>query len=122
MRRGDEQPPSDRSLGPDEPHGRGGPAIAVLDATKACYPGLGLSLKPQLNDENAACVVISDTIVVLALQRDRFADVLAGPVARALRSGGKPWLDKMEMGPMDGHSITDPDGHVREVLSMGQGA
>lgn len=95
-------------------------AIAVLDATKACYPGL--SLKPQLSDENAACVVISDTIVVLALQRDRFADVLAGPVARARRSGGKPWLDKMEMGPMDGHSITDPDGRVREVLSMGQGA
>ena len=41
-------------------------------------------------------------------------------VAAALAHGGKPWLDKMEQGPMYGHSFTDPDGHVWEVLHMQQ--
>lgn len=122
-------------------------AVADLEATKAFYTGLGFGLNPQFSDENTACVVISDTIVVMALQRSRFADFVAGPLAdpaagtsvinclsagsrdevddlvgRALRSGGKPWLDKMEMGPMYGHSFTDPDGHVWEVLYMEQDA
>ena len=120
-------------------------AVADLEATKAFYTGLGFGLNPQFSDENTACVVISDTIVVMALQRNRFADFVTGPVAdpatgtavisclsagsrdevddlvgRALASGGKPWLDKMEMGPMYGHSFTDPDGHVWEVLYMEQ--
>jgi predicted lactoylglutathione lyase len=118
-------------------------AVSDLEATKAFYTGLGFTLNPQFSDEHTACVVISDTIVVMALQRDRFADFVAGPVAdpaagtavinclsasspeevddlvaRALRSGGKPWLDKMEMGGMYGHSFTDPDGHVWEVMHM----
>jgi predicted lactoylglutathione lyase len=121
--------------------------VADLDATKAFYTGLGFSLNPQFSDEQTACVVISDTIVVMALKRERFADFVAGPVgdpaagptvlnclsassreevdelvSRALASGGKPWLDKLEMGPMYGHSFTDPDGHVWEVMYMDQGA
>ena len=121
--------------------------VADLDAAKAFYTGLGFGLNPQFSDEQTACVVISDEIVVMALQRDRFADFVAGSVgdpaagttvinclsassreevddlvARALASGGKPWLDKMEMGPMYGHSFTDPDGHVWEVLYMEQPA
>jgi len=92
-------------------------------------------------------VVISDTIVVMALLRERLADFVAGPVgdpttgptvinclsvrslaevddlvARALASGGEPWLDKMAEGPMYGHSFTDPDGHVCEVLHMAEPA
>ena len=39
-------------------------------------------------------------------------------VTRALAHGGKPWLDKIEDGPMYGHSFADPDGHVWEVLFM----
>jgi predicted lactoylglutathione lyase len=122
-------------------------AVSDLEATKAFYTGLGFSLNPEYSDDHTACVVISDTIVVMALQRDRFADFVAGPVAdpaagtavinclsaasreevddlvaRALRSGGKPWLDKMAQGPMYGHSFCDPDGHVWEVLHMELGA
>jgi predicted lactoylglutathione lyase len=121
--------------------------VADLAATKAFYTGLGFSLNPQFSDEQTACVVISDTIVVMALQRERFADFVAGPVGdpaagttvinclsaespqevdelvrRALAHGGKPWLDKMQEGPMYGHSFTDPDGHVWEVLHMDQSA
>ena len=119
--------------------------VADLAATKAFYTGLGFSLNPQFSDEQTACVVISDTIVVMALQRERFADFVTGSVgnpaasttvinclsaesrdevddlvSRALANGGKPWLDKMEQGPMYGHSFTDPDGHVWEVLHMDQ--
>ena len=39
-------------------------------------------------------------------------------MARALAGGGQPWLDKMEDGPMYGHSFADPDGHAWEVLHM----
>ena len=121
--------------------------VRDLTATKAFYTGLGFSLNPEFSDEHTACVVISDTIVVMALERSRFEDFVAGPVGdpatattvinclsassreevdetvqRALASGGKPWLDKMEDGPMYGHSFADPDGHVWEILHMEQDA
>ena len=121
--------------------------VRDLAATKAFYTGLGFSLNPEFSDEHTACVVISDTIVVMALDRSRFEDFVAGPVGdpatattvinclsassreevdemvqRALASGGKPWLDKMEDGPMYGHSFADPDGHVWEILHMEQSA
>ncbi|SDT26645.1 hypothetical protein SAMN04488543_3503 [Friedmanniella luteola] len=119
--------------------------VADVEVSKAFYTGLGFTLNPEFSDGSTACVVISDTIVVMALQRDRFADFVAGPVGdparattsinclsaespaevdslveRALHHGGKPWLDKMVDGPMYGHSFADPDGHVWEVLHMAQ--
>ena len=121
--------------------------VADLAATTAFYTGLGFTINPQFSDAACTCVVISDTIVVMALRRERFADFVAGQVgdpaagttvinclsaesrqevddlvSRALAHGGKPWLDKMEQGPMYGHSFTDPDGHVWEVLHMEQAA
>ena len=121
--------------------------VSDLAATKAFYTGLGFGLNPEFCDEQTACVVISDTIVVMALERSRFEDFVAGPVGdpaaattvinclsassreevdelvrRALAHGGKPWLDTMEDGPMYGHSFTDPDGHVWEILHMDQTA
>ena len=119
--------------------------VADLAATKAFYTGLGFSLNPQFSDEQSACVVISDTILVMALHRDRFADFVAGPVgdpragttvinclsagsreevddlaAKALASGGKPWRPVQDHGFMYGASFTDPDGHVWEVMWMDQ--
>jgi predicted lactoylglutathione lyase len=119
--------------------------VADLETTRAFYTALGFSLNAEYSDDSCACVVISDTIVVMALQRERFADFVAGPVgdpakgptvinclsaespaevdhlvSTALAHGGKPWLDKMAQGPMYGHSFTDPDGHVWEVLHMQQ--
>jgi predicted lactoylglutathione lyase len=119
--------------------------VADLAATTAFYTGLGFTINPEFSDASCTCVVISDTIVVMALRRERFADFVAGEVgdpaagptvincqsaesrqevddlvSRALAHGGKPWLDKMEQGPMYGHSFTDPDGHVWEVLHMEQ--
>ncbi len=118
-------------------------AVADLDAARSFYTGLGFGVNEQFSDDQAACIVVSDTIFVMLLVRDRFGDFVAGPVAdpsagtsvinclsaasraevddlvgRALSGGGRPWLDTMEEGPMYGGSFADPDGHVWEVLSM----
>jgi predicted lactoylglutathione lyase len=120
-------------------------AVADVEVSRAFYAGLGFPVDPGPADGATACVVVSDTLVVMVLQRDRFADLLAGPVGdpatgttsitslsaespgevddlveRALRHGGRPWLDKVVDGPVYGHSFTDPDGHVWEVLHTAQ--
>ncbi len=117
--------------------------VADLDATKAFYTGLGFPINEEFSDDNSACVVISETIYVMALTRSRFADFVNGPVAdpaagtqvinclstesraevddlvsRALTHGGKPWREPMDEGFMYGHSFADPDGHVWEVMFM----
>lgn len=119
--------------------------LPVKDLEKASdfYTGLGFSVNEQFSDHSAACIVISDTIFVMLLVEDRFRDFIVGDiadahrasevlnclsaesreevdqlVAKAIASGGSPWKDKLEDGPMYGHSFQDPDGHVWEVLHM----
>ena len=117
--------------------------VLDLERTKSFYSGLGFLVNEKFTDDEAAAIVISDTIVVMALTRQRFADFVAGPVgdpracttvinclsatsrievdtlvAQALAGGGRPWLEAMSDGPMYGHSFADPDGHVWEVLHM----
>jgi predicted lactoylglutathione lyase len=117
--------------------------VTDLAAATAFYTGLGFGLNPEFSSDGCSCIVVSETIFVMLLTRDRFADFTAGPVgdprtgttvinclsatsrrevddliARALTHGGTPWLDKVSDGPMYGHSFADPDGHVWEVLHM----
>ncbi|HEY5787661.1 MAG TPA: VOC family protein [Microlunatus sp.] len=121
--------------------------LPVTDLSTATdfYTGLGFGLNSDFSSGECSCIVVADTIFVMLLVRDRFADFTAGPVgdartsttvinclsavsrdevdelvARALTTGGKPWLDKISDGPMYGHSFADPDGHVWEVLYMEQ--
>jgi predicted lactoylglutathione lyase len=114
--------------------------VAELDRAKAFYAGLGFSFNEQFSDERTASVVISDSIVVMLLTRDRFADFVSGTVgdpaevttvinalsvdsraeademlARALAHGGKPWQPAQDHGFMYGTSFTDPDGNVWET-------
>jgi uncharacterized protein len=114
-----------------------------LADSKAFYTGLGFSINEQFSDEQAACIVVSETIYVMLLVEDRFKDFINGEisdahqssevllclsaesraevdrlVAAALAHGGKPWKPVLEQGPMYGHSFADPDGHVWEVLYM----
>ena len=119
--------------------------VTDLAAAKAFYSGLGFSFNEQFSDERTASVVVADNIVVMLLTRDRFADFVpeadrigdpsrsttvlnalsAGSreeaddlLARALASGGKPWMPAQDHGFMYGVSFTDPDGHVWEVVWM----
>ncbi|GAA3619437.1 VOC family protein [Microlunatus ginsengisoli] len=119
--------------------------VADLAVARRFYTGLGFDVNARFSDGKAACIVVSETIFVMLLVRERFADFVTGPVAdpaagtsvinclsagsrdevdtlvrRALASGGKPWLDTMAEGPMYGGSFADPDGHVWEVLHMDQ--
>ena len=117
--------------------------VVDLKASTAFYTGLGFGINEQFSDNDCACIVVSETIFVMALRRERFADFVPGPVgdpaaattaitclsatsreevddlvARARANGGKPWMDPMDEGFMYGHSFADPDGHAWEVLYM----
>jgi uncharacterized protein len=121
--------------------------VSDLAASRAFYTGLGFSVNEMFSDDSAVSIVVSDTIVIMLLTRERFGDFVTGPVgdpraattsisclsadspqevddlvSRALASGGGEWLPRMQEGPMYGHSFTDPDGHVWEVLHMDLGA
>jgi predicted lactoylglutathione lyase len=114
-----------------------------LATSKAFYAALGFGVNEQFSDESCACIVVSDQIFVMLLVRPRFADFVVGEVAdgalvtevinclsaesrqevdrlvgRALTAGGKSWKEKMDDGPLYGHSFADPDGHAWEVLHM----
>jgi predicted lactoylglutathione lyase len=41
-----------------------------LDRAKAFYEALGFTINPNFTDENAACVVLSDTIYFMVLTRE----------------------------------------------------
>ncbi|MET0694324.1 MAG: VOC family protein [Propionibacteriaceae bacterium] len=117
--------------------------VQDIELATAFYTGLGFTLNEMFSDEQTSAIVISDTIVVMLLQDERFTDFINGElgdpaastsaiyclsaespqevdslVAKALTHGGKPWKDLMQDGPMYGHSFADPDGHVWEVLHM----
>jgi predicted lactoylglutathione lyase len=117
--------------------------VADVTTATAFYTGLGFTVNEMFSDEQTTSIVISDTIVVMLLQRNRFADFVNGEVgdpeastsaiyclsaespqevdtlvSKALAGGGKPWKDLMQDGPMYGHSFADLDGHVWEVLHM----
>lgn len=117
--------------------------VADVPASRAFYTSLGFSINEQFSDERVAGVVISEQIYVMLLEHARFHDFIKGDISdaasttevlnclsadsraevdnlvtRALANGGKPWMDKLEEGPMYGHSFADPDGHVWEVMHM----
>jgi uncharacterized protein len=117
--------------------------VRDLAASRDFYTALGFPVNEAFSDDQAAAIVVSETIVVMLVARDRFAEFVAGPVGdprdgptaisclnaespeevdrlvgAALASGGSAWLPKMEDGPMYGHSFADPDGHVWEVIHM----
>ena len=121
--------------------------VRDLAASRDFYTALGFPVNEAFSDDQAAAIVISETIVVMLVARDRFAEFVAGPVGdprdgptaisclnaespeevdrlvgAALASGGSAWLPKMEHGPMYGHSFADPDGHVWEVIHMDLGS
>ncbi|MCH0540649.1 glyoxalase [Streptomyces sp. MUM 203J] len=117
--------------------------VKDLEATKAFWGKLGYSFNPEFTDENAACLVFSDTIFAMLLTEafyssfteKRIADAAtsetmialsAGSRARvdelvdtALASGGSPANQTQEMGEwMYSRSFQDPDHHIWEIVWM----
>jgi predicted lactoylglutathione lyase len=120
--------------------------VKDLEASKRFYDALGFENDPRFTDDSAACMVIDDNIFVMLLTEPKFRGFINGEIAdagttevlnalsaadreevdslveRALASGGSPWRDTMEEGPMYVRTFQDPDGHVWEVMHMDIGA
>jgi uncharacterized protein len=117
--------------------------VADLTAAKEFFTGLGYELNPAFSDEHTASVVISDTIVVMLLDHQRYADFAKKPIADATRSsqvllalsaesrekvdelvdtafslGATPAGDTQDHGFMYGRSFDDLDGHTWEIVWM----
>ncbi|WP_279477642.1 VOC family protein [Aureimonas sp. SK2] len=118
--------------------------VRDLAASIAFYEALGFARNPQFCDDNAACIVLSETIHVMLLTHEKFmqfsprpiADARAGAqvllclsalsreavdaqVGKAVAAGGvADPTPTQEWGFMYGRSYEDPDGHIWEVMWM----
>ncbi|KOU76794.1 glyoxalase [Streptomyces sp. MMG1533] len=118
-------------------------AVNDLDASKKFFTELGYSINPQFSDDNAASVVISDTIVAMLLTKPFYASFTKKEIAdatktsevlvalsaesrekvdelveKALAAGGSPAGETQDHGFMYGRSFDDLDGHTWEVVWM----
>ncbi|QFR00611.1 VOC family protein [Streptomyces phaeolivaceus] len=114
-----------------------------LDASKKFFTELGYALNPQFSDENAASVVISDTIVAMLLTKPFYSTFTQKEIAdatktsevmlclsaesrekvdelveKAVAAGGTASEKVQEMDFMYGRAFDDLDGHTWEVVWM----
>lgn len=117
--------------------------VADLRRSLAFFQALGFSHNPQFSDDAGACVVVSDTILVMLLTHARFRDFTPKDicdtskavevlislscesreqvddlVAKALAAGGSTYDKPEHLGFMYSHSFVDPDGHGWGLLHM----
>jgi predicted lactoylglutathione lyase len=122
--------------------------VADLEASRRFFTGLGYSFNERFSDDNALCLVISDTIFAMLLRRDFFqtftprevvdahqaTEALLGLSAksrqavdtlvdRAVTAGGREVREPVSQGDfMYGRAFADPDGHIWEMFWMDPGA
>jgi len=114
-----------------------------LDRAKAFYEALGFSINPNFTDENAACVVLSDTIYFMVLTRDYLAtftdkqiidpktqaqvsialtrdsrEQVDDVLAKGLAAGGSEPRPAQDYGFMYSRDLDDPDGNNLSFLFM----
>jgi len=119
--------------------------VKDLEASKSFFGELGFEFNPDFSDETAACMIVAENISVMLLVEECFRDFINDDiadatqtteainclsadskeqvddtVAKAIAAGGKPWKPAMDEGPMYGASFQDLDGHVWELMYMGQ--
>ena len=116
--------------------------VKDLDATIAFFTKLGFTFNPDFTNENATCMIISDTIYVMllvepffktftdkdiadsktikaiiALSADSRADVYA-IVGKAKEAGATTPRPPQDHGFMYGYDFEDLDGHTWEYFWM----
>lgn len=119
--------------------------VRDLEKSKAFYVALGHQVNPKFTDENAACIVISDTIYVMLLVQDYFKTFTSKTLcdtathiqtlialstesrtqvdevmSRAAAAGGREAGDPKDYGFMYQRSFADPDGHTWEIFYMNE--
>jgi predicted lactoylglutathione lyase len=119
--------------------------LPVSDVKRArkFYTALGFTINEQYSNEQAACVVISETIYVMVLVKDYFATFIDKPVSdahkqtevllcltttskeatdamvvKAVKAGGRMPRPAKDLGFMYQHAFEDPDGHIWELAFM----
>ena len=117
--------------------------VADLPAAKAFYEAIGAVNNPQFTDETGACMVFSETIHVMLLTHDKFAQFTDKKIAdahstsevlicisadsrgavdditdAALAAGGREPRPAQDYGFMYSRSFEDPDGHIWEPMYM----
>jgi len=118
-----------------------------LRRSRAFYAGLGFGFNEQFSNDQAACVVVADNILVMLLVQPFFATFTSKPIADAHRTtevlnclscesrdrvdelvrlavqhGGSAPRDAQDHGFMYGHGFEDPDGHIWELVHMAPSA
>lgn len=117
--------------------------VKDLGRSKSFFEGLGFSFNPQFSDENAACMIISESIFAMLLVEPYFQtytkkeicdakkstevllaldassrEEVKNLVARARELGGVIYADPADHGWMYQHSFADLDGHQWELAYM----
>ncbi|MFC9598774.1 VOC family protein [Peribacillus butanolivorans] len=117
--------------------------VKDLNASIEFFTKVGFDFNEQMTNENATCVVISETIYVMLLVEDYFKtftkreipDTVKSTEAivalsvkskgevdeivnKALDAGGKPFNEAIDHGFMYGWSFQDIDGHLWEIFYM----
>jgi predicted lactoylglutathione lyase len=117
--------------------------VSDLDASRKFFTELGYSINEQFSDDTAASVVISDTIVVMLLTKEKYAQFTKKEIAdsrktsevlialsaesrekvdelveKAVAAGGSISGETQDHGFMYGRAFDDLDGHTFEVVWM----
>lgn len=122
--------------------------VADLGQSKAFYEAVGFQNNPQFSDDTAACMVLSETIMVMLLTHAKWArfttrtipdakttaqvllcisrdsrEAVDAIVETAAKYGGTADPTPVQdMGFMYGRSFEDPDGHIWETMWMNPAA
>ncbi|GAB3561931.1 VOC family protein [Spelaeicoccus albus] len=113
-----------------------------LDKSKAFYTSFGWTGNPLFTDENAAAITVSDTIHIMLLTHEHYAQFTDKPIAdahatsagmNAISTENPDEIDAIvdkavaagavegtpqELGFMRSRAFSDPDGHHWEVMWM----
>ncbi|WP_405974233.1 VOC family protein [Streptomyces sp. NBC_00988] len=119
--------------------------LAVNDAaaSKKFFTELGFSTNPQFSTDDTTCVVISETIIAMLLEKKRYSDFTKKEIAdsaktsevllclsaesrkkvdelinKAVAAGGTANDDVQDQGFMYGRSFEDLDSHSWEIVWM----
>jgi uncharacterized protein len=120
--------------------------VKDLKRSVAFFTALGYQFNPQFTDENATCMIVSETIFVMLLVEKFFGTFTTKPVAdaqqstevllclsvesraaiddrvsKALAAGGTAPLAARDHGFMYQHGFQDLDGHIWELIYMQPG-
>jgi predicted lactoylglutathione lyase len=118
--------------------------ITDLARSISFYEALGASQNPKFSDASSMCMVFSDTVFVMLLTHEKFAQFTQRPIADAhatvqtllcLSADSRDHVDRtvdtaaagggtadptalQDYGFMYCRSVEDPDGHIWEIMWM----